>query len=298
VESFSSRGPTQDGRAKPEIGAPDGVTSAAYGTVGVISFTGTSAAAPHVAGAAALYKQAVPDATADALTKFVTERASAPKGSLAGPNVSGAGRLALGQPLGGSSQQPVASSQPTPPLNGTPVAAGSTFTDPLTAPGSGLAAAGYTPAGYRLTADASVLQTAAYPRAVTTADATFEVRGRRNGGTADAVMGLTIRRTDPQNELLFVIAGDGAFNVLAKEGGSTRSLTNGWQPSGATHADGDNTLRIEVSGGMFAFSVNGQSLTRLTIPGSDARGGFGLIAGGGKITGADIVFTNLTVAAR
>src|SRR4029077_7935507 len=79
VESFSSRGPTQDGRAKPEIGATDGVTSAAYGTVGVVSFTGTSAAAPHIAGAAALYKQAVPDATPDTITKFLTERVSAPK---------------------------------------------------------------------------------------------------------------------------------------------------------------------------------------------------------------------------
>jgi hypothetical protein len=57
-------------------------------------------------------------------------------------------------------------------------------------------------------------------------------------------------------------------------------------------------LRIEVSGGMFAFSINGQSLTRLTIPGSDTRGGFGLVAGGGKTASADVLFTNLTVTAR
>src|SRR5262249_38216279 len=157
----------QDGRAKPEIGAPDGVTNGAYGTVGIVSFTGTSAAAPHIAGAAALYKQAVPDATADALTMFLTERVSAPKGTLVGPNVSGTGRLALGQPPA-ARQQPAGpegpqSSQPTQPPGGTPVAAGGPFADPLTTPGSGLPVAGYTAAGYRLTADASVLQIAAYP---------------------------------------------------------------------------------------------------------------------------------------
>jgi subtilisin family serine protease len=49
LESFSSQGPTLDGRIKPDITAPDGVSSTTYG-----SFYGTSASAPHVAGAAAL----------------------------------------------------------------------------------------------------------------------------------------------------------------------------------------------------------------------------------------------------
>ncbi len=56
-ESFSSEGPTTDGRAKPELSGPDGVvTSLSSG------FYGTSAAAPHVAGAVALLtgKLAVP----------------------------------------------------------------------------------------------------------------------------------------------------------------------------------------------------------------------------------------------
>lgn len=51
VEFFSSLGPTTDGRIKPDITAPDGVASNAFGT-----FFGTSASAPHVAGAMALMR--------------------------------------------------------------------------------------------------------------------------------------------------------------------------------------------------------------------------------------------------
>ena len=49
AESFSSEGPTTDGRAKPEIAAPDGVKTSLSG-----AFYGTSAASPHATGAAAL----------------------------------------------------------------------------------------------------------------------------------------------------------------------------------------------------------------------------------------------------
>jgi subtilisin family serine protease len=50
LEPFSSQGPTDDARAKPEICGPDGTSSSQYGG----KFTGTSSATPHVAGAAAL----------------------------------------------------------------------------------------------------------------------------------------------------------------------------------------------------------------------------------------------------
>lgn len=49
VEYFSSEGPTTDGRAKPEISAPNRVQTSLSS-----SFAGTSAASPHAAGAAAL----------------------------------------------------------------------------------------------------------------------------------------------------------------------------------------------------------------------------------------------------
>ncbi|MFC4549572.1 MULTISPECIES: S8 family serine peptidase [Halorussus] len=49
LESFSSRGPTIDGRIKPDVVAPDGVTTSVYD-----SFYGTSASTPYTAGVVAL----------------------------------------------------------------------------------------------------------------------------------------------------------------------------------------------------------------------------------------------------
>jgi subtilisin family serine protease len=55
VPEWSSRGPTNDGRGKPDVVAASGVSTATYGPGG---FSGSSAAAPHVAGLAALWVDA------------------------------------------------------------------------------------------------------------------------------------------------------------------------------------------------------------------------------------------------
>lgn len=101
LESFSSRGPTIDGRLKPDLTAPDFVSSFAYGRFGGCGgqsgFAGTSAASPHAAGAAALVKGAFPAFGPTELQQFLESHAvdlGAP-----GRDASfGTGRLALGAP--------------------------------------------------------------------------------------------------------------------------------------------------------------------------------------------------------
>jgi len=91
LEIYSSLGPTNDGRIKPEFTAPDGVTSAAYGS----SFFGTSAAAPHLAGAAVLVMGAYPSYSVTDTVTFLTQRAVdlGPPGQ---DNLHGHGRVSLG----------------------------------------------------------------------------------------------------------------------------------------------------------------------------------------------------------
>ncbi|TMG02509.1 MAG: hypothetical protein E6I03_05830 [Chloroflexi bacterium] len=92
IESFSSQGPTSDGRIKPDIAGPDGVSTATYGSG---SFFGTSAASPHLAGAAALVKQRLPCYTPAQLKAFL-ETNVVDLGSAGKDNTYGSGRLSLG----------------------------------------------------------------------------------------------------------------------------------------------------------------------------------------------------------
>jgi subtilisin family serine protease len=104
IADFSSRGPGQDGRTKPNISAP-GVairSSLPGGTYG--SFDGTSMASPHVAGTVALLWSAAPglvgdpEATIELLNLSAVDAADPQCGGTAGNNnVYGEGRLdALG----------------------------------------------------------------------------------------------------------------------------------------------------------------------------------------------------------
>lgn len=94
LEPFSSRGPTADGRLKPDLVGPDGVSNAVYAPQG---FYGTSAATPHIAGAAALVWSAYPQATALEVRDFLINHAVDldPAGA---DDETGAGLLILSDP--------------------------------------------------------------------------------------------------------------------------------------------------------------------------------------------------------
>lgn len=91
LEPFSSQGPTTDGRIKPDLVAPDGVSTVSYGAQ---NFYGTSAAAPHGAGAAALVRQRFPGYSRIQIQSYL-ETNAVDLGPSGKDNQYGSGRLYL-----------------------------------------------------------------------------------------------------------------------------------------------------------------------------------------------------------
>lgn len=116
VQAYSSQGPTGDGRMKPDLVAPDAVTTATYGYQG---FPGTSASAPHAAGVAAVLLSAYPWWTADDLATFMTRNA-VPLGPEGRSNAWGYGRVQLGALPQNAPAAPTITPTPTTTPPGTP----------------------------------------------------------------------------------------------------------------------------------------------------------------------------------
>ncbi len=99
LADYSAHGPTEDGRIKPDIAAPSSVKTSLGG-----SFSGTSAACPHVAGAVALYMAATPMDAEQAMSRLLADASPAgPAGLDAGW---GHGRLQLDADLSGATCHP------------------------------------------------------------------------------------------------------------------------------------------------------------------------------------------------
>ena len=76
IEPYSSRGPTPDGRIKPDIvGAASGATALTPLNEFNVGFSGTSQASPHVAGLAALVRQRFPDYSPVEVASYLKDNA-------------------------------------------------------------------------------------------------------------------------------------------------------------------------------------------------------------------------------
>ena len=156
LESYSSRGPTGDGRIKPDIVAPDAVTTVTFGPFG---FPGTSASVPYVAGAAALVLSAYPDYGLDDVQEFLEARALRIE-QQSKNNLVGSGRLQLGSapdvtpvatPTSVPTPLPTATPEPTATPTGTrtPEPAGTQTSEPTATPDTHADGNGYPPHPHR-----------------------------------------------------------------------------------------------------------------------------------------------------
>ena len=110
IEEFSGRGPTPDGRIKPDIVGSDGAFSNTYRG----NWFGTSQASPHLAGLAALVRQRFPAYNPQQIASYIESNASA-RGAT--PNNTwgyGFAQLpSLGSPQPAPNPSPVPSPSPT-----------------------------------------------------------------------------------------------------------------------------------------------------------------------------------------
>jgi len=116
VNAYSSRGPAPDGRVKPDlIGADCGeVALARDGNF----FCGTSQAAPHIAGMAALVRQKFPELSPAQVAEYMIDNAI-DRGTPGPDNVWGSG-LAVLPPIATPTPSPTPTLTPTPLPTGTP----------------------------------------------------------------------------------------------------------------------------------------------------------------------------------
>ncbi len=310
LEEFSSRGPTSDGRRKPDIAGPDGTSSAAYASTGTTAFFGTSAATPHVAGAAALYRQAFPDANPDAVMKYFTDHAKKLQGN--GDNAFGAGLIfmdavpqgakttpaptkATGPTPAAGTKVPTGSPRPaTPQATGAPT--GAAFSDNYTSPNTGLPAAGYQNGEYHVKMDAGGgLVYATYPKSVSNAgEESYQVDTRRVSGAEDIGTGIIFRALDKNDYLVFIVYNAGGYALYAKVNGSIQAVIPP-QVNSAVKPNGANRLQVFGQGDSFSLVVNGTLLEKITLDGVWREGAFGIAAVGGDKAASEVAFKDYAV---
>jgi len=89
-ETFSSQGPTTDGRIKPDVAAPDNCISHTYGY-----WYGTSLSSPHTAGVCALIKSRFPGYSNSDIRNFLYTECATDLGATGKDNIYGWGKIEM-----------------------------------------------------------------------------------------------------------------------------------------------------------------------------------------------------------
>lgn len=300
LEDYSSQGPTLDQRLKPELTAPDQVSSVSFSKAEGTVFAGTSAAAPHVAGAAALVFNAQQGATADSVAQFLESRAKDLE--TPGPDdESGYGRLQLGPPAQGAApagSPPAGATAATTPAGRAPTparaASGPAFQDTFAKSGSGLpttAEARYDAGAYRIApnaAERAVWANYGSPYGDVTVDLTVQL-----GGGAPGAAGVVFWQAADDDYYVFAVSADGYYEVARYRAGRWSSLIP-WTASDALKAGAANALRLETRGATVTVTANGRPLGTTQAPAPGA-GRVGLFAATFAQPGLTATFTGIAV---
>jgi subtilisin family serine protease len=260
--SYSSHGPTGDGRAKPDISAPTHVKSVAYPDSQ--GFGGTSAAAPHVAGAAAVVLSAFPDMSRNELANYLIENSLdlGPDGYDLGY---GEGRLALGEPPSAGAPPP-AGKPPTP----APSVMAGAFIDDFSDSSSGLPpkasdagwSSGYKNGKYVMTANFAPFGTSwELYQNQDLSDFTLNVEAQRVDGSLTDYYGIVFHVKDNKNYYVFQMTDIGLASLKRFTNGSLQSLT-GLRSANVKNGQ-PNLITVEARGREITILVNGEEFHSL-----------------------------------